>query len=628
MIDQSLKQLSPSDRELPQIKRVSEMLKRGIGLHHSGLLPLVKELVEMVFSKGLVKVLFATETFAMGVNMPTKTVVFNGLRKFDGKQFRDLTPGEYTQMAGRAGRRGLDSFGTVIINCPDNEIPDESPTHQMILGKPTRLTSQFRLTYNMIVNLMRVEDLRVEDMIKRSFFEFDSQKDVPEKKKLLKEGEMELEATAANDKIDCIYDQPFLIDDYYESYDSTLQNNAWMMRFFVNSKYGKKYLTPGRVLSVSKLNLVERPAIILDVKPIDSTTTLFQVMISTPAGWKPDPGTRKILASESPPAILGKDYLVTIARSSNLMAVADNVINVNPKSITLDAKPAEIARVLSSLHNLEQGVEELYFLDYVEDIHIDELDFYDHYQEWAKHSALMESSACNQCPKLDAHFEKAEKKFRLKQRVSSLRWALSEDNVEMIGDFKQRVAVLQDLKYISSERAVQLKGRVACEINTCESLIATEMIFENVITPLTPEESVAILSCFIFQQKTEDKLTLSENLSNAFKKILEIAANLADLQKKFGIDVSPENFILSNLNPGLMEVVFEWAKGTPFCEICKLTTVEEGVIVRCITRLDETCRDFRNAARVIGDPKLYQKMELGSSLIKRDIVFAASLYVA
>jgi antiviral helicase SKI2 len=77
-------------------------------VHHGGLLPILKEMVEILFSKGIVKVLFATETFAMGVNMPARTVVFNGFRKHDGREFRDLLPGEYTQMAGRAGRRGLD----------------------------------------------------------------------------------------------------------------------------------------------------------------------------------------------------------------------------------------------------------------------------------------------------------------------------------------------------------------------------------------------------------------------------------------------------------------------------------------------------------------------------------------
>lgn len=108
--------LSTEDQQLPQVIRVSEMLARGIAVHHSGLLPILKEAVEVLFSRGLVKVLFVTETFAMGVNMPARAVVFGrGVRKHDGVQWRQLSAGEYTQMAGRAGRRGKDVRGTVII---------------------------------------------------------------------------------------------------------------------------------------------------------------------------------------------------------------------------------------------------------------------------------------------------------------------------------------------------------------------------------------------------------------------------------------------------------------------------------------------------------------------------------
>lgn len=86
----------------------------------------ITQVVEILFSRGLVKVLFATETFAMGVNMPARCVVFSGIRKHDGKSFRDILPGEYTQMSGRAGRRGLDDTGVVIIVSSD-ELPEVSP---------------------------------------------------------------------------------------------------------------------------------------------------------------------------------------------------------------------------------------------------------------------------------------------------------------------------------------------------------------------------------------------------------------------------------------------------------------------------------------------------------------------
>ena len=96
--ERCLSRLSPQDRQLPQVLRVRELLRRGLGVHHAGLLPIVKEIVEMLFCRGVIKVLFSTETFAMGVNAPARCVCFQDLRKHDGVDFRGLTPGEYTQV--------------------------------------------------------------------------------------------------------------------------------------------------------------------------------------------------------------------------------------------------------------------------------------------------------------------------------------------------------------------------------------------------------------------------------------------------------------------------------------------------------------------------------------------------
>jgi superfamily II RNA helicase len=99
--ESAVSRLQNVDRDLPQILKLRGILSRGIGVHHGGLLPIMKEIVEILFGRGLVKVLFATETFAMGVNMPARTVVFNGIRKHDGKSFRNLLPGEYIQVRRR-----------------------------------------------------------------------------------------------------------------------------------------------------------------------------------------------------------------------------------------------------------------------------------------------------------------------------------------------------------------------------------------------------------------------------------------------------------------------------------------------------------------------------------------------
>jgi antiviral helicase SKI2 len=157
-IHKSLSSLSKEDQSIPQIIHLTESLSRGIGVHHSGILPIMKEIIELLFQMGLIKVLFATETFAMGINMPARTVIFDSIRKHDGTKFRSLQTSEYIQMAGRAGRRGLDSTGTVIILCK-NEVPDMSELQNIMQGKAQTLESKFRITYSMILSLLRKKDM-------------------------------------------------------------------------------------------------------------------------------------------------------------------------------------------------------------------------------------------------------------------------------------------------------------------------------------------------------------------------------------------------------------------------------------------------------------------------------------
>ena len=136
---QTKSRLTPTDRLLPQVTYITNMSKRGIAVHHGGMLPILKEYVEILFGRGLIKVLLATETFAMGVNMPARAVIYTSLRKHDGTGFRQLTPGEYTQMAGRAGRRGLDDVGIVMIACFGDEPPPKELLKLMLTGQSARL---------------------------------------------------------------------------------------------------------------------------------------------------------------------------------------------------------------------------------------------------------------------------------------------------------------------------------------------------------------------------------------------------------------------------------------------------------------------------------------------------------
>ena len=145
--------LAEDDKKLPQIETLLPLLRRGIGIHHGGLLPILKEIIEILFQEGLIKCLFATETFSIGINMPAKTVVFTQTRKYDGKDFRWITSGEYIQMSGRAGRRGKDTSGIVIQMLDEKMEPDVAKG--MIYGDPDPLYSSYHIGYNMVLNMLR-----------------------------------------------------------------------------------------------------------------------------------------------------------------------------------------------------------------------------------------------------------------------------------------------------------------------------------------------------------------------------------------------------------------------------------------------------------------------------------------
>jgi len=170
VFNSALEILTEEDKQLPQIQNILPLLKRGIGIHHSGLLPILKETIEILFQEGLIKVLFATETFSIGLNMPAKTVVFTSVRKFDGVSQRWVTPSEFVQMSGRAGRRGLDDRGIVIMMIDEKMEP--CAAKEIVRGEQDKLNSAFYLGYNMILNLMRVEGISPEFMLERCFYQF------------------------------------------------------------------------------------------------------------------------------------------------------------------------------------------------------------------------------------------------------------------------------------------------------------------------------------------------------------------------------------------------------------------------------------------------------------------------
>ena len=165
---------------LPEYVNTVKLLRKGVGIHHAGLLPVLREITELLFSRGFIKILFCTETMSVGINLPVKTTIFTDVNKFNGDTIRMLHGHEYTQAAGRAGRLGLDTVGHVIhLNNLFRDIVSVN-YKAMMNGKPQTLVSKFKISYNLLLNLIDIGETDYTKFAKRSMIQNDIDNEMKE----------------------------------------------------------------------------------------------------------------------------------------------------------------------------------------------------------------------------------------------------------------------------------------------------------------------------------------------------------------------------------------------------------------------------------------------------------------
>lgn len=212
----------------------------------------------------------------MGVNMPARTVVFDSIRKYDGNNFRTLYPTEYIQMAGRAGRRGHDTTGTVIVMCR-NDVPHFNDLKPMMCGEPQTLESKFKVTYSMLLNLRRVnESVTVEAMMRKSFKESPLASQEATYNNELRKIERELSNLPPLTEM-----QKKLSTFYHEAIDY-LEDVKFLNPYLFDSKKTAKSLTEGRILLISYANHYNKLALLLQIqyqKRSTQSSTQYKVLI-------------------------------------------------------------------------------------------------------------------------------------------------------------------------------------------------------------------------------------------------------------------------------------------------------------------------------------------------------------
>lgn len=629
IFENAISLLPDADKELPQIRNILPLLKRGIGIHHSGLLPILKEIIEILFQEGFLKVLFATETFSIGLNMPAKTVVFTSVRKWDGSGFRWVSGGEYIQMSGRAGRRGLDDRGIVIMMIDEKMEPQVAKG--MVKGQADRLDSAFHLGYNMILNLMRVEGISPEFMLQSSFYQFQNASSVPVLEKELGQ----LQQQYDDFQID---DEP-LIKEYYEIKKQIEEYQSDVRKVITHPGHILPFLQPGRVIEVqigrdyygwgmvasftkrkskrSRETFSDHESYIVTVFVctmfIDSPVNLIKPLNPVfPEGIRPSKEGEKSRA-EYIPVTLSSIRLISSVRLRM------------PEDYKSSTAKRNLVRTLKDLpKKLPDGIP---LMDPVESMKIDDAEFKTLMRKIDVLLSKLASNALNGLDRMAALYESYTEKMECGNKMRLIKdKVVQAQAVLQLDDLKHRKRVLRKLAFTTPEDIIELKGRVACEISTGDELLLTELIFNGTFNDLTAEQCAALLSCFVFQERAKEVPRLRLELSEPLKEMQNMASKLAKTYKECNIEVVEKEYI-DSFQPELMEVTYAWCKGATFTQICKMTDVYEGSLIRMFKRLEEMIKQMVAAAKTIGNLELQEKMAKAAELVHRDIVSAGSLYL-
>ncbi|XP_042365773.1 exosome RNA helicase MTR4 [Plectropomus leopardus] len=611
--------LSDEDKKLPQVEHVLPLLKRGIGIHHGGLLPILKETIEILFSEGLIKALFATETFAMGINMPARTVLFTSARKFDGKNHRFITSGEYIQMSGRAGRRGMDDRGIVIFMVDEKMSP--AVGKQLLKGSADPLNSAFHLTYNMVLNLLRVEEINPEYMLEKSFYQFQHYRALPGVVEKIKKYEEQYHSIEIPNEESVVT--------YFKIRQQLAKLGKDIQEFIHKPKFCLPFLQPGRLVKVKNEDADFGWGVVVNFCKKTNTKTsmdsdplhVVEVLVHCSKDSVNNAATEA--AKPAAPGETGEMQVVPVLL--HLLTSISSVRLYIPKDLRpFDNRQLMLKSIQEVQKRFPDGVP---LLDPIDDMGIKDPALKKVIQKVEAFEHRMYSHPLHSDPNLESVYSLCEKKALIAGHVRTAKRDLKKaQTVLQMDKLKCRKRVLRRLGFASPSDVIELKGRVACEISSADELLLTEMVFNGLFNDLTVEQATALLSCFVFQENASEMPKLTEQLAAPLRQMQECAKRIAKVSADAKLEVDEETY-LSQFKPHLMDVIYAWANGATFAQICKMTDVFEGSIIRCMRRLEEVLRQMCSAAKAIGNTELENKFAEGITKIKRDIVFAASLYL-
>jgi ATP-dependent RNA helicase HelY len=582
-VEESCRHLPDADLEVLGYDDFLDGLTRGVAAHHAGMLPAFKQCVEQLFVRGLCKAVFATETLALGINMPARTVVIEKLSKWNGETHADITPGEYTQLTGRAGRRGLDVEGHGIVLWQQGMNPRELAGLASTRTYPLR--SSFRPSYNMAVNLVHQFGRETtRELLEQSFAQFQADKAVVGLARQLRKSD---EALAG----------------YAEA--ATCERGDFMEYARIRNRISQVEKR------AAKARRADRRADALDSLARLRPGDVIEVPTGKFAGFAVviDPG----LSRDEP-----RPYVVTVDRQARRLGMIDFPTPVRaltrvkvPRNF--NGRNPQMRRDLASA--LRTKTRDLPPPPPV----VEEAGDPGGSDEVAELRSRLKAHPCHDCPDREDHARWAERWFKLDRDASTLRRRIEKRTNTIARQFDRVCEVLTALGYLENDTVTPRGGHLR-RIYSDLDLLAAESLRQGLWDDLDPSGLAAALSILVFEARRPDDARSPRIPGGAVKdaigQMVRLWGELTKLEGEHHLD------FLRQPDPGFAWAAYRWAEGDELDSVLTDVDLAAGDFVRWMKQLLDLTGQVADAA---GDSPLRKSARESVRRLRRGVVSYAGL---
>ncbi len=548
-VDATLALIPVEDHAALDLHRWAHTLEEGVAAHHAGLLPQQKEAVERLFTAGLIKVVFATETLALGINMPARTVVIEAMEKWDGSEHVRLTPREYTQLTGRAGRRGIDVEGHAVV--PSRGVVTPEEVAELSSGRSYPLHSAFVPNYNMAVNLLsRMSYDQAEEILESSFAQFQADASVVKDASKLRRTNRRLEEVQASllcDRGDAA--------EYFELREdvSALQKKAAKAARASRHSQDMKMLSGLRVGDVVRYRRGRRAR--------------NAVVVQAPSPGFATPLAR-VVSEDAKAGSLGpreaEDGLEILGR----MPVPERGAR----------RPSDRAKLAAELRHGDFQKKRSRFKARDDKKVRDLLD----------QAALLEEKLRNhpvhQCPERESHASLGHQYARLIRERNAVATKINASSAKIVEEFQAVCQVLRRLGFLNGDK-VTARGERLRRIYGERDLLVAQVIAEGSWAGLNAEELAAIVAGVVYEPRGDD--TGSGDSTYLGSVALEEAwgETMAAYKRIHKVEVGANSEVTPEPSPTLVRPMFRWARGASLAKILEETELSGGDFVRWVRQV-------------------------------------------